>query len=125
MISVDLTRIDTTDAQLKILSGLPDLRVLKLGNKITDARLKHISGLTMLTNLELCRTQVSDEGLQHLSGLTGLKELDLGNTKITDAGLKHILSFAVSVIDFILRPCSLSSSRAFSAAACPVVLAVK
>jgi len=47
------------------------------GPEVTDAVLKHIEGLTNLRELNLPRTQVTDAGLVHLKGLTNLQNLSL------------------------------------------------
>jgi hypothetical protein len=87
-----------TDAGLKVLAGLRDLRELRLGQvvyqgydpKVGDAGLVHLAGLTRLEILELQGTGLTDRGLANLSGLTRLQDLSLGDTRITDAGLKHL-----------------------------------
>ena len=87
---VTLVGPKVTDAGLKHLKGLSNLRHLGLGSQVTDAGLKHLKGLTKLRELYLSGTQVTDAGLEHLKGLTGLNHLNLDNTKVTDAGLEHL-----------------------------------
>ncbi len=68
----------------------PVIRVILYGAQVTDARLKHLEGLTQLRTLTLSLTKVDDSGLQHLRGMSQLQRLSLTSTPITDAGLKHL-----------------------------------
>jgi hypothetical protein len=80
-----------TDADLRHLEGLPQLRTLHLTNaKVTDAGLEHVKGLTQLRHLNLFGTTVTDTGLAHIEGLTQLRYLRLTHTQVTDAGLEHL-----------------------------------
>jgi hypothetical protein len=78
---------------------LPGLRLLKkrsnldlAGYAITDAGLKHLEGLVNLRYLVLDNTQVTDDGLEKLQNLPNLDQLHLSNCAITDLGLKHLES---------------------------------
>jgi hypothetical protein len=81
-----------TDAGLKHLEGLRQLKVLHLDGDtgITDAGLQYLEGLTELQGLDLENTGISDTGLQRLEGLPQLQGLDLGGTQITDGGVLHL-----------------------------------
>lgn len=57
---------------------------------ITDAGMKHLAGLTQIRILNLSETGISDGGLRHLKGMMDLEELVLSSTAITDAGLEHL-----------------------------------
>ena len=57
---------------------------------VTDAGLKHVKGLTQLRDLYLDETKITDAGLEDLRGLTELRTLCLGDTQVTDAGLANL-----------------------------------
>ncbi|HJT31390.1 MAG TPA: hypothetical protein VJ783_05020 [Pirellulales bacterium] len=81
-----------TDTGLKYLSGLTELRELKLGSpEITDAGLIYLARLERLERLDLSNTGISDAGLAHLRGLRALKSLFLVNTQVSDAGLNDLI----------------------------------
>jgi hypothetical protein len=91
VISIDLHRTKTADADLTQLADLKSLRTLNLyGTKITDAGLQSLSGLTNLQTLYLSGTAVTDAGLQNLQGLKKLNELGLNQTRVTDQGLVYL-----------------------------------
>jgi hypothetical protein len=84
VVTVDLRSTPTTDADLKRLAGLKDLRELQLNDThVTDAGLKHLAGLPHLRLLYLAGTPVTDAGLQELLPLQELQELNLGSTRLT------------------------------------------
>src|SRR5262245_16413001 len=88
---LDLSFTQVTDAGLKELAGLTGLQTLNLdGDRISDAGLKGLSELTGLQTLELNTTRVTNQGLKELARLKNLKTLDLGFTKVTDAGMKEL-----------------------------------
>jgi Leucine-rich repeat (LRR) protein len=91
IVGVKLSGPKVTDAGLKHLAGLKQLRTVNLYNtKVTDAGLKHLAGLKQLQRLYLIDTQVTDAGLNELAGLKQLQRLYLIDTQVTDAGLKHL-----------------------------------
>jgi internalin A len=91
VVGVSLISDKVTDAELKELAPLKDLRKLKLaGNEITGAGLKHLAPLEKLQELDLSRTRVGDEGLKELAPFAELRSLDLMNAGVTDAGLTHL-----------------------------------
>ena len=77
------------DAQLEALKPVSDqLFWLNLGGTaVTDAGLKQLSGLKNLRRLHLEKTAISDEGLAALKGLAELRYLNLYGTKVSDKGL--------------------------------------
>ena len=80
-----------TDAGLKELAGLKQLRTLNLwATKVTDAGLKGLAGLKQLQSLNLESTKVTGAGLKELAGLTQLQSLSLAGTQLTDAGLNEL-----------------------------------
>src|SRR5262245_7755474 len=80
-----------TDAGLKDLAELKELRVLDLGfTKVTDTGLKELAGLRGLQFLNLADTKVTDAGLKVLGELKDLQVLLLERTNVTDMGLKDL-----------------------------------
>ena len=55
-------------------------------SRVTDAELKHLAGLQQLKALDLIGTKVTDAGLKHLVGLKQLQVLILDGTKVTAKG---------------------------------------
>ncbi|MCA9067447.1 MAG: DUF642 domain-containing protein, partial [Planctomycetaceae bacterium] len=80
-----------TNAGLRHLAGLKNLRVLRLPDRgITDEGLVHLKDLTNLTELWLDFLPVTDAGLPHLKDLKKLKVLRFHNAKLTDEGFAHL-----------------------------------
>ena len=80
-----------TDADLKELAKLQQLKVLNLGDtEITDVGLKEVAKCTQLTLLDLEATQITDVGLKDVAKLKQLKSLVLASTKITKAGVAEL-----------------------------------
>ena len=80
-----------TDDSLRVITGLPQLKQLTLGNaEITDAGLVHLKRLTNLEMLSLHQSQITDAGLVHLKGITNLQTLKIWDSTITDAGMEHL-----------------------------------
>ncbi len=92
VVGVSLIYAGVTDAELKELAPLKDLRKLALqGNpKITGAGLKHLAPLEKLEELDLGRTSVGDAGLKELAPFQELRSLNLWIALVTDAGLKDL-----------------------------------
>ncbi len=111
----DFSGTDVTGEALAELTGLEEMRVLKLrdtevsgaglahldgpGNlrelyldntRVTDDGLSHVERLKKLRVLHLRETGITDRGLAHLETLNKLRSLDLGGTSITDEGLAHL-----------------------------------
>ena len=57
---------------------------------ITDAGLKHLRGMADLRFLDLSQTQVTDAGLKHLIGLKKLEGLGVHDTKVTEEGIQEL-----------------------------------
>lgn len=79
-----------TDAALASLSGLSELRVLKMygTTNFTSAGLAHLAPLTNLRSLTLWDTLITD--LRPLRGAAALTNLTLYQSRVTDAGLAGI-----------------------------------
>ena len=88
---VTLTGWDRDDYQ--IVRELTDVVVLQMANSdVTDATLRLLGGLDQLRELDLNNTQVTDAGLALLAQLPALQRLRLANTRITDAGFRQHLA---------------------------------
>jgi hypothetical protein len=57
---------------------------------ITDAGLKQLKGLPQLKSLQLRATSVTDAGIVHLKELKNLQEVILNGTLVTDAGVNDL-----------------------------------
>jgi len=89
--AASLQGASVTDAGLKELEGLTQLRELHLGRtRITDAGLKYIASMSRLETLSLLNTAVTDAGLEHLAGLKKMTWLELYHTKVTEAGVNRL-----------------------------------
>ena len=76
-----------TDAGLKELHELSDLRTLHIGfTAVGDSGLKDLKTLN-LQSLWLSHTLVTDAGLVELAQIKSLKDLQLIDTKVTEAGV--------------------------------------
>jgi hypothetical protein len=82
---------EMTNKALENIRFVPKLRILKLGNPITDEGLAHFQHVPGLEELWLhgCKN-ITDAGMVHVGKLKQLRYLDLGATKIGDAGLAHL-----------------------------------
>ncbi|MEP2509367.1 MAG: chitobiase/beta-hexosaminidase C-terminal domain-containing protein [Reichenbachiella sp.] len=85
MVSLDLSKTQSSDASLKEIRDFGNLIKLYLQNtNITDNGLKHLKKLTHLEYLNLYGTQVTDQGIAHLTELKLLKHLYLWKTQVSD-----------------------------------------
>src|SRR5262249_16060071 len=77
-----------TDAGMKELAPLKNLRELHLPWSVTDKGMKELTGFKDLTELNLFGCHgVTDAGLKTLTGLKNLKRIVVYNCKVTDAGI--------------------------------------
>ena len=79
-----------TDAVLKDLKELKQLRELSLNGEVTGAGLKDLKELKELRKLSLNGTKVTEAWLKDLKELKQLRTLWLANTEVTDAVLKDL-----------------------------------
>ncbi|HLQ43716.1 MAG TPA: hypothetical protein VK137_03225, partial [Planctomycetaceae bacterium] len=102
-----------TDAGLEHLSGLAQLKFLRLegslsGQEFSDQGLKSLTSLSSLAELILYGTGFTDDGASVLASLRSLKTLHLADTAITRAGqmkLRGQLSKDTQVFDQLMpRP---------------------
>jgi hypothetical protein len=88
VVSIDLARTKITDAGVKALAAMKNLKEIHLENTtVTDAALDHLAALSQLEYLNLYNTKVTDAGLPKLAGLTKLKSLYLWQTGVTKTGV--------------------------------------
>lgn len=81
IMNLDLGNTAITDAGLRAVAGMPNLRSLKLDETgITDAGLFHLRSLNNLKTLNLVATNISDEGLLALHSLRNLRSVHIWRT---------------------------------------------
>lgn len=85
---------DVKDEHLALLEPLaPQLAWLYLNKtQITDAGLKHLAGMKQLRRLHLANTAITDAGVKHLAGLENLETLNIYGTKVSNAVLETVAS---------------------------------
>lgn len=82
-----------TDAMLEKVSAATELESLDLsGNRISDAGIKKLSGLGQLRYLSLERTAISNASAASIGKLRLLEELDVTSTAITDEWVQEVSS---------------------------------
>ncbi len=75
--------------EIKDLHGITELN-LYFAQYVTDEGLAAIKGWKELKNLNLHGTKVGDTGLEHIAGIVGLESIDVGSTLMTDVGLERL-----------------------------------
>jgi hypothetical protein len=91
LVWLNLANTAVTDAGLKSLAGLKNLRRLHLEKTgIGDEGVASIKGLAELQYLNLYGTKVTDKGLASVAGLKKLKNIYLWQTAVTDAGAAEL-----------------------------------
>lgn len=118
---LDVSGIDAhgqiTDAELRELRGMSQLRSLKLGGceGVTDEGLRYLAELPNLQRLELNGTSITDAGLSALRALTELKHLSLSWTRVSDDGVAAFRDCAkLEFVDVGGTYCGDGAIRAFS-----------
>lgn len=91
LVWLNLANTSVTDAGLKVLPGLKNLRRLHLEKTaVGDEGVASIKGLTELQYVNLYGTKVTDKGIASLSGLKKLKNVYLWQTAVTDVGVAEL-----------------------------------
>ncbi|WP_020473967.1 leucine-rich repeat domain-containing protein [Zavarzinella formosa] len=98
LVCLDLGVTDITNAGLKEIVGLKNLKSLRFldprmsPKAISDDGLKQIGELKQLTELVMMSFRFTDDGLKYLASLNQLTSLSVSSPRITDKGLKHLVS---------------------------------
>ena len=91
IVSVGVGKVTNLETVLPLLTQLPDVEELNLGNPaMTDANVRALQGLPKLQSLGLMGASVGDEALEVMKTLPALRILNISATKVTDAGLVHL-----------------------------------
>ncbi len=89
--AVDFSGTRVTDADLKCLLELKDLKALNLSaTAVSDTGLKCLTRLQKLEQLDLSNTKITNAAMTDLAAIPRLAELDLKDIGVTDAGLKEL-----------------------------------
>lgn len=92
IVSVHLRETACTDADLKQLASLTELRSLNLSKTpVTDAGIIEVLHFKELKTIAIRETAVTDAGLRVLAQLPHLTSLYMGGAKVTRAGLDEFL----------------------------------
>jgi len=90
-VELALSRSAVTDAGLRSLRRLPNLKVLRLDHTaITDDGVKQLAGLRHLRELDLSNTRIGYAGLSAIRNLASLESLSVRNTAISQAGWQYL-----------------------------------
>lgn len=93
VVRLNLESTGTTDAALKNIASMKDLRELDLTHcKITDQGIAQLRAHPNLRQLWLGNTQITDASIQDLLSLPRLEKLTVEGSGISDAGWKAILA---------------------------------
>jgi hypothetical protein len=88
---LDLTDTDVTDADLRYVRDLTELRTLYLhGTKVGDDGVVHLRSLEKLRIVSLNGTEVTDAAIEHLCGLAELTYVSLERTQVTPEGVAKL-----------------------------------
>src|SRR5580704_15970636 len=73
----------------KTMPGNPVVEVDLMHTELSEADLKTLGNLKELKTLSLWRSNLTNEGLKNLASLQKLTSLSLADTKVDDTGLKE------------------------------------
>lgn len=95
LVSLDLYRVDVTDADVISIASMSQLEWLNLsGNpKITDTGIAHLARCTRLRYLDLDGTRVTPAGIAALSDCINLEYLSMRECVVTDENVEQIPRF--------------------------------
>ncbi len=80
-----------TDDLLRVIGGLDDCKVLRLGNsQISNAGLKHLRTLRRLQYLDVSETGLTENAVVRLATLCNLAGLNIRGTQISDNGFRRL-----------------------------------
>ncbi len=83
LVSINLTRMPVTDADLAILADFPQLEKVILNNThINGSGLSHLAGLENLTTVSLSGTQVDAASVEILSTNKAIRDVFVWNTRV-------------------------------------------
>jgi len=90
--AIDLSDCNrVSNAGLKSLSALPNLRFLKVfGKRIDDEGVQYVGQMSNMQVLGLNDTDVTDEGMKAIAGLNKLREIHLVRTQIGDGTMEVV-----------------------------------
>lgn len=101
LVSLDLSRTNSTDQTLKEIADLKHLTKLYLQNtQITDKGLAYLKDLKYLEYLNLYGTSISDEGLSQLAELKQLKNLFVWKTQVSE---EAIMTLTYNLPDLVVE----------------------
>jgi predicted Zn finger-like uncharacterized protein len=116
VVEVVLNITRTTDADLKELAILKDLRQLHLNaTLITAEGVKYLGGLKQLEKLDLSSNNLQGATLKELAGLSALRWLSLQGCPVEDDGVKELA--ALKGLQFLSLPQTLIGDEALKALA--------
>ena len=93
IVDLDLSETAVTDASAPALSGMANLRTLRLnGTRVGDATLAALAPLSQLESIALFRTDVTDTGARVLTQLPQLRRIYASETKISPDALASLQS---------------------------------
>jgi Leucine-rich repeat (LRR) protein len=89
------TRIEITEGDISVLTRLPALKKLSIGNNATFAAnaFAELGKLNKLTDLDLNLAKIGDDDIAAIKGMTSLRRLNLDDTAVTNAGLQYLKGF--------------------------------
>jgi uncharacterized membrane protein len=86
IVSLNLSKMPVTDADLAVIAGFENLEKLNLNfTDITGSGLRHLASLGSLTEISLSGTKTDATALESLNALPSLRKVFLWQTEVTEA----------------------------------------